>query len=182
MTKVVILAVISRDRNGHGPRLVDVPRQPRTYFGSTDHKLYAVNRTDGSLKWSFVTSNHFPAADRPNELRRVELRVRSLRSLASRYRESLRPLSTSPFAFFTFRLVTRSGNTRFASAARGLAHTPPLVLTSNDGLAVHTDPLVKSLRALGNTRITEVHQPTDHPWSDKRIALETAIITWLAKR
>jgi outer membrane protein assembly factor BamB len=25
------------------------------YFGSTDHKLYAVNRTDGTLKWSFDT-------------------------------------------------------------------------------------------------------------------------------
>ena len=75
-----------------------------------------------------------------------------------------------------------SAQFRFESAVRGLVKTPLLVLTSNDGLAAHTDPLVKSLRALGNTRITEVHQPTDHGWSDKRIALQTAIINWLAKR
>lgn len=36
------------------------------YFGSTDHKLYAVNRADGTLKWSFDTYgavNSSPAID-----------------------------------------------------------------------------------------------------------------------
>jgi FOG: WD40-like repeat len=36
------------------------------YFGSTDHKLYAVNRGDGTLKWSFDTYgavNSSPAID-----------------------------------------------------------------------------------------------------------------------
>jgi uncharacterized protein len=75
-----------------------------------------------------------------------------------------------------------SARFRFDAAAGGLTHTALLVLTANDGLAAHTDPLVKKLRALGNSRITEVHQPTDHAWSDKRIALETAIINWLTKR
>lgn len=70
----------------------------------------------------------------------------------------------------------------FDAAASGLAHMPLLVLTSNDGLASHTDPLVKRVRALGNTRVTTMHQPTDHSWSDKRIALESAVITWLARR
>jgi pimeloyl-ACP methyl ester carboxylesterase len=71
---------------------------------------------------------------------------------------------------------------RFESAAAGLAHMPVLVLTSDDGLAPHADSLVTRLRALGNTRITTLHQATDHGWSDKRIALESAVITWLARR
>jgi outer membrane protein assembly factor BamB len=33
------------------------------YFGSTDHKLYSVNRDDGSLKWSFDT--HGPVNSSP---------------------------------------------------------------------------------------------------------------------
>ncbi len=71
---------------------------------------------------------------------------------------------------------------RFDAAARGLARTPLLVLTSNDGLAPSNDRLVKTLRSLGNSRITQLHQETDHSWSDKRIALETAVIDWLTKR
>lgn len=70
----------------------------------------------------------------------------------------------------------------FGPAAAGLAHMPMLVLSSDDGLAEHTDPLVKQVRALGNTRVTAMHQPTDHSWSDKRIALQTAVINWLARR
>jgi hypothetical protein len=59
---------------------------------------------------------------------------------------------------------------------------PMLVLTSDDGGAAFTDPLVRRVRALGNTRVTTVHQPTDHSWSDKRIALQAAVLTWLARR
>lgn len=70
----------------------------------------------------------------------------------------------------------------FDSAVPGLSHTPLLVVTSNDGFAAHNDALVKQLRALGNSHITQLHLLTDHSYSDKRIALETAIINWLAKR
>jgi pimeloyl-ACP methyl ester carboxylesterase len=79
-------------------------------------------------------------------------------------------------------VIQNSAKFQFVAAAKGLARTPLLVLTSDDGLAPHSDRLVKSLRALGNTRIAVVHQPTDHGWSDKRIALETAVINWLAMR
>jgi pimeloyl-ACP methyl ester carboxylesterase len=65
------------------------------------------------------------------------------------------------------------------NAAEGLENTRMLVLTSNDGLRAHTDTLVKRLRSLGNARITSVHVATDHSWSDKRIALESAVIRWL---
>ncbi len=70
----------------------------------------------------------------------------------------------------------------FDRAASGLARMPLLVLTSDDGLAAHTDPLVARVRELGNTNVTTVHRPTDHSWSDHRIALETAVLRWLAAR
>jgi uncharacterized protein len=79
-------------------------------------------------------------------------------------------------------LIGGAARWRFEAAAPGLAQMPLLVLTSDDGLASHTDPLVQRVRALGNTRVTTVHQPTDHSWSDKRIALQTAVLTWLARR
>ena len=79
-------------------------------------------------------------------------------------------------------MIKNSEGFRFDAAARGLAHARLLVLTSNDGLAPMSDHLVKTVRSLGNSRITVVHEATDHGWSDKRIALETAVINWLAKR
>lgn len=76
-----------------------------------------------------------------------------------------------------------AGNARwgFDGLAKSFARMPLLVLTANDGLAPHVEPLVKQVRALGNTRVTTVHAPTDHSWSDKRILLESTVITWLQK-
>ena len=69
----------------------------------------------------------------------------------------------------------------FADAVPGLALTPLLVLSSDDGLAPGTDALVKAVRAAGNNRVTTVHKATDHSWSDKRIALESAVVVWLGR-
>lgn len=69
----------------------------------------------------------------------------------------------------------------FADAVPGLMHMRMLVVTSDDGLAPEGDTLVQQLRARGNTRIATVHEPTDHSYSDKRIALESAVLEWLAK-
>lgn len=78
-------------------------------------------------------------------------------------------------------LIAGAPHWSFLDAAPGLAHLPLLVLTANDGLAPQVAPLVAQVRALGNTRVATVHQPTDHSWSDKRIALESAVISWLQR-
>jgi uncharacterized protein len=62
-----------------------------------------------------------------------------------------------------------------------LASRPMLVITSDDGLASGTDPLVASLRTLKDDRITTLHLPTDHVYSGQRIALETAVVNWLGQ-
>lgn len=69
----------------------------------------------------------------------------------------------------------------FADAVPGLTLMPLLVLSSDDGLAPGTDALVKAVRAAGNNRVTTVHKATDHSWSDKRIALESAVVVWLGR-
>lgn len=70
----------------------------------------------------------------------------------------------------------------FADAVPGLTHMRMLVITSDDGLAPEGDTLVSRLRARGNTNIATVHEPTDHSYSDQRIALESAVLEWLAKQ
>jgi hypothetical protein len=67
----------------------------------------------------------------------------------------------------------------FRGGAGALADRPLLALTSDDGLAGHTDDLVKAVRMRGGHRVTAYHAPTDHSWSDRRIDLEAHVIRWL---
>jgi uncharacterized protein len=69
---------------------------------------------------------------------------------------------------------------RMENATAGLTQTPLLVLTADDGLAPDSDALVRAIEAKGGHKVTAIHVATDHSWSDHRIALESAIITWLA--
>ena len=76
-------------------------------------------------------------------------------------------------------LAANADRWRFDRAVGGLARVPLLVLTSDDGLAPQADALVGAVRAAGNARVTTLHAATDHAWSDRRIALEAAVIDWL---
>ncbi|MDB5480247.1 MAG: histidine triad protein [Caulobacteraceae bacterium] len=68
----------------------------------------------------------------------------------------------------------------FEKSAVGLAGTPYLALTSDDGLAPDTDALVAAIHARGGNRIAPGHVATDHGWSDHRIELEARVINWLS--
>jgi len=76
-------------------------------------------------------------------------------------------------------LIAHPTGWTFADAYAGLATVPLLVITSDDGLAPPNDALVTAVRARGNTRVITVHFPTDHSYSDRRIALESAVLEWL---
>jgi pimeloyl-ACP methyl ester carboxylesterase len=65
-----------------------------------------------------------------------------------------------------------------AAFAPGLAQLPVLVVTPHDDDRVTDLKLAGDLKALGGP-VTTVDIDTDHPFSDSRIALETAVILWL---
>ncbi|MEG3089686.1 alpha/beta hydrolase family protein [Sphingomonas sp. PB4P5] len=64
--------------------------------------------------------------------------------------------------------------------APALAKARLLVLTSDDGLAPGMDALVATVRQAGGSQVKTRHVATDHGWSDHRIALQAAIMDWLA--
>lgn len=70
---------------------------------------------------------------------------------------------------------------RLENTAAGLTQTPLLVLTADDGLGPDSDALVRAIEAKGGHKVTASHVATDHSWSDHRIALESTILTWLAR-
>jgi len=69
----------------------------------------------------------------------------------------------------------------FVALAPALKTRPVLVVTSDDGLAPNNARFAAALRGAGGSA-SEIHFPTDHSYSDHRIALESAVLDWLAKR
>ena len=64
--------------------------------------------------------------------------------------------------------------------APALASRPVLVITSDDGLLPSNDAFTGAIRKAGGKQTTTLHIATDHSYSDKRIALQTAILNFLA--
>ncbi len=60
--------------------------------------------------------------------------------------------------------------------AAGLAAKPVLLIASDDGTAPATERLAAAIQAEGNQELKYVHLATDHPYSDKRIELETVVL------
>lgn len=54
-----------------------------------------------------------------------------------------------------------------------------LILYSNDFVKAQSEQLIGQLKAAGASKLATGHEPTDHSWSDKRIALEARVIDWL---
>jgi pimeloyl-ACP methyl ester carboxylesterase len=67
----------------------------------------------------------------------------------------------------------------FATLAPRLKDRRLLVLYSDDFVKGHSEALVAAIKAAGGTMVATGHEPTDHGWSDHRIALETRVIDWL---
>ena len=68
----------------------------------------------------------------------------------------------------------------FVTYARALHTRPLLLVTSDDGNAPDSQALAVAVRQAGGQTVTEIHFATDHPYSDHRIALQAALVSWLA--
>jgi hypothetical protein len=60
-----------------------------------------------------------------------------------------------------------------------LANRRLLVLYSNDFVKADSVGLIAAIKAVGGAEPASVYVPTDHSWSDRRIALESLVINWL---
>ncbi len=67
----------------------------------------------------------------------------------------------------------------FLGKVDALKSRPALVVTSDDGLAPGNDAFAAALRGAGDSRVTTLHLPTDHSYSDQRSELSNAVLRWL---
>lgn len=89
-------------------------------------------------------------------------------------------LAGTTAASMTDEIVANAKVFGFSNDVAGLTRMPLLVLSADDGFAPGTDALVKAIQANGGQKVTAIHVKTDHLWSDRRIALESTVIEWLA--
>src|ERR1700677_2567184 len=67
----------------------------------------------------------------------------------------------------------------FIALAPALGKRPVLLITADDGTGPNSEALFQFLKQAGNTQSARVEIKTDHPFSDRRIALESTITNWL---
>lgn len=97
------------------------------------------------------------------------------------FRDDVIPLAGTTADTLMDELQAHGAGWTFAGLAPALHTRPVLLVTSDDGLAPDAARLAGALRPLGG-KVAEIHMATDHPYSDHRIALESAVVGWLEKQ
>jgi pimeloyl-ACP methyl ester carboxylesterase len=109
----------------------------------------------------------------------AQFRNRAFRQkqLNGEFRDDVYPLVGTTADALMDEAMTNARDWDFGRWAPQLMPRPVLLVTSDDGLAGHVAPLAQALGA----QATKVHIADDHSYSGHRIALESAVLDWLAK-
>ena len=94
--------------------------------------------------------------------------------------EGIAPLAGCTPASLAQEIVTNADTWNIPALAPLLASRPLLVITSDDGLTPSNNAFLAALPPSAATHTTTVHLPTDHAYSDHRIALQQAVLNFLA--
>jgi pimeloyl-ACP methyl ester carboxylesterase len=109
-----------------------------------------------------------------------ELEQATTQALSQGYaREGMAPLAGCTPEGLARETIANAAQWSFQVKADALKSRPALIVTSDDGLAAANAAFAAALRKAGNDRVTTLHLPTDHAYSDQRIPLSTAVLQWL---
>ena len=95
------------------------------------------------------------------------------------YRQELAPLAGCTAESLWAETKANAGKWDFVDYAPALKATPVLILEADDGLGGANAAMAAALRKVGNEKVKELHMATDHSFSDHRIALQAAVVSWL---
>lgn len=101
------------------------------------------------------------------------------RDLIKGYDESLAPLVGCTGIGLAEEALENASSWSFAVVAPRLVRIPLLIISSDDGFRSEGEALATAINAHGGTWVTKIHLSTDHAYSDHRIALQGAVVTWL---
>jgi pimeloyl-ACP methyl ester carboxylesterase len=110
-----------------------------------------------------------------------EREPQAIQALSAGYaHEGMAPLSGCTPEGLARETLTNAARWSFPAKVDSLKSRPALIVTSDDGLAPSNTSFAAALRNAGNQRVTTLHLPTDHSYSDQRGALSEAVLKWLA--
>jgi len=95
--------------------------------------------------------------------------------------EGMAPLAGVSPEMLASEVLANADKWNFVVLAPKFATRPLLVITSDDGLTAPNDGFVDAAKKSGNREVNTVHIPTDHSYSDRRIALQQTVLDWLAR-
>jgi len=131
--------------------------------------LYATAHDQAILGMAAISAwNLGPAAARPES----EARTKSYHDASPRL------AGTTPEGMLN-EAKQNAAKWNYVDWAGDLKSRPIFVVESSDGNVPDNHALFEALQKAGDTRATEVHMETDHGYADHRIALQTAVLTWL---
>jgi pimeloyl-ACP methyl ester carboxylesterase len=95
--------------------------------------------------------------------------------------EGMAPLAGTIPESLANEILANAPKWNFMNLAPKLATRHLLVITSDDGLTAPNNAFVEAAKKSGDDDVYAVHIPTDHSYSDHRIALQRTVIDWLAR-
>lgn len=101
------------------------------------------------------------------------------RLASSLAREGMAPLAGTSAEALAHEVLTNASQWDFVKIAPKLAGKRLLVIDSDDGLMPVNHALAQAVKQSGSENAKEVHMPTDHSYSDHRIALQEAVLAQL---
>jgi uncharacterized protein len=140
------------------------------YAGTHDPAILATGMISAANFFDWSKAGQQPGDDKGNVTR-----------LAARLEEEdILPLAGCTGESLAAEMIAHSKEWNYRDYTAMFGQRPLLIVNSDDGLAPMSEPLVPMLQGIGNTHVTLLHLPTDHSYSDHRVALETAVLNWLA--
>ncbi|WP_077514159.1 alpha/beta fold hydrolase [Rhodanobacter sp. B05] len=135
---------------------------------------------DPAIK-AFATISAADMAGRAQALVRTDGEVAGIKAMSTGLAdEGMAPLSGCTPEGLARELVEHAPDWTFPSKVDALKDRTALVITSDDGLAQTNLAFAAALRQAGDSRVSTVHLPTDHAYSDQRLELSKAVLKWLA--
>jgi uncharacterized protein len=105
----------------------------------------------------------------------------TIRMLSARYEQwGLAPMSGCTPDALAHETLANAAQWSFMAKVDSLKTRPLLIVTSDDAYARGDQAFAAALRRAGNTRVSTLHLPTDHAYSDQRGPLSSAVLRWLA--
>ena len=104
----------------------------------------------------------------------------TVQALAASYEDGIAPFAGCTPQGLAHEMLANATQWSFMGKVGTLKNRPALIVMADDAYAGSNEAFAAALRRAGDSRVSTLHLPTDHVYSEERGALSGAILRWLA--